>query len=94
MAVATPPVVASRKQLRAWIALMLVLLFGVLSLAAVRKMKVECVTVLLIGAGKLLTEGRNLLTGGQRCQLVVGDEIRVPLPTWAAADHQVIRRCS
>jgi hypothetical protein len=85
MAVATFPDIPSRKQQRARIALVLALFFGLLSLAAVREMKVECGAVLLTGGGKLLTGGGKPLTAGQHCQLVIGDEVRAALPPWAGS---------
>jgi hypothetical protein len=54
MAVATLPAIASRKQRRAWIALMLALLLGLLSLAAVPEMKVEWRNQALGGTGAAL----------------------------------------
>jgi hypothetical protein len=75
MAVATLPVVTPRRYRRAWIALILSLFFGLLSLVAVGELKVECGAVLLTGGGKLLT-------AGQQCRLDISDELRIALPAW------------
>ena len=77
MAVVTVPDFTPSKYRRAGIAILSLEFLGLMSLAAVREMKVECQTVLLTGGGALLT-------GGERCQLVMGDA-RVPLPAWAQA---------
>jgi hypothetical protein len=90
MTVGTLPAFAPPNLKRLLIALTLALLFGLLSLAAVRETRVECRNqyLMLQGGGYLLLtggSGRILLAGGrQQCQLVMGD-VRVPLPAWAQA---------
>jgi hypothetical protein len=82
MAVATLSVVTPRRYRRAWIALILSLFFGLLSLVAVGELKVECGAVLLTGGGQPLTGGGKLLTAGQQCRLDISDELRIALPAW------------
>ena len=85
MAVVTVPDFTPSKYRRAGIAILSLGFLGLMSLAAVREMKVECQAVLLTGGGGILTgRGGALLTGGEQCQLVMGD-VRVPLPAWAQA---------
>ena len=92
MTVATLPVIASRKQRRVWFALMLALFFGLLSLALVREIRVDCrseAILLTDDQGRLLTadDGTTLLTADDKrrqCQLDIGD-VWVALPTWVQA---------
>jgi hypothetical protein len=77
MAVVTIPDFTPSKYRRAWIAILSLGFLGLMSLAAVREMKVECQAVLLTGGGALLT-------GGEQCQLAMSD-VRIPLPAWAQA---------
>jgi hypothetical protein len=84
MAVVTIPDFTPSKYRRAWIAILSLGFLGLMSLAAVREMKVECQAVLLTGGGAFLTGGGALLTGGEQCQFVMGD-VRIPLPAWAQA---------
>ncbi len=84
MAVVTVPDFTPSKYRRAGIAILSLGFLGLMSLAAVREMKVECQAVLLTGGGGFLTGGGALLTDGEQCQLVMGD-VRVPLPAWAQA---------
>jgi hypothetical protein len=89
MTIAIHSGIAPQLQRRAWIALMLVLFFGLLSLAAVREVREDCRSepqYLMRNSGGYV--GRN--SGGrirleqdrQQCQLVAGD-VRVPLLAWA-----------
>jgi hypothetical protein len=92
MAIAVPPVGAPVVRRRVWVTLMLALLLGLLSLAAVREMKVECGPEYLTAndGATLLTadDGVPLLTTGrQRCQLELGN-LRVPSPRWV---HAILR---
>jgi len=89
MAIAVPPFGAPVVRRRVWVTLMLALLLGLLSLAAVREMKVECGPEYLTAddGATLLTadDGVPLLTTGrQRCQLELGN-LRVPSPRWVHA---------
>ena len=83
MAVTTIPAIKSLRLWRAWIILMFL---GLLSLAAVQKMRVECrnqYVMLEDGNYLLLNNGGRLLRAEpQQFQLVIGN-IRVPLPAWA-----------
>jgi hypothetical protein len=85
MAVVTVDFTPSKYR-RAWIAILSLGFLGLMSLAAVREMKVECQAVGLTGRGgaPLVGRGGALLTAGEQCQLVMGD-VRVPLPAWAQA---------
>jgi hypothetical protein len=80
--------IALRLQRKAWIAILLLLL-GLMSLAAVQHMKVECRSVLLTAGQNLLTLGRNLAAESQGCELIAGD-IRVPLPAWAEGIRKLL----
>jgi hypothetical protein len=73
---------------RALIGLLLAMFLGLLSLAAVQAMRVECRSQPdCFGDGSCLAvgEGNAVLgtgTNTKQCQLVMGD-VRVPLPEWA-----------
>jgi len=87
MAVVSIHDLVPRQYRRARIVVLLLAFFGLISLAAVQSMTVECQDEYLTADDgiTLLTadDGVTLLTTGrQQCQLVVG-EGRVPLPGWA-----------
>jgi len=86
MAVVTVPDFTPSKYRRAGIAILSLGFLGLMSLAAVPEMKVECQAVGLTGRDGAPLIGRDgaLLTDGEQCQLVMGD-VRVPLPAWAQA---------
>jgi hypothetical protein len=68
MTVATLPVIASSKQRRVWFALMLALFFGLLSLALVREIRVDCrseAILLTDDQGRLLTADGGCLHVGR-----------------------------
>ena len=84
MTTAAIPNVLSRRSWRGLIALLLGLFLGLLSFAAVNRMKVECGPEYLVSerTGSILTgNGALLTTGRQQCQ-VTADEFRIPLPSW------------
>jgi hypothetical protein len=89
MAVVTVDFTPSKYR-RAWIAIVSLGFLGLMLLAAVREMKVECQAVGLTGRGGAPLIGRDgaLLTGGEQCELVIGD-VRVPVASVGAGDHQV-----
>jgi hypothetical protein len=87
MAVVTVPDFLPRQYKRARIVVLLLAFLGLISLAAVQAMTVECQDKYLTADDGItpLTadDGVTLLTTGrQRCQLVVGGG-PVPLPVWA-----------
>jgi hypothetical protein len=69
---------------QAWATLIIALLLGLLTMAAVEAARVDCRDVLeTSGGGGLMTPGggARMAPSGQRCELRLGD-LRVPLPQW------------
>jgi hypothetical protein len=92
MTVVTVPGYAPRTFHRRTLLLLVLLFLGVISLAALAPVKIDCRDELLTADdGKtLLTGGGALLTTGrQQCRLVLG-ELAVALPAWAQAMARVL----
>jgi hypothetical protein len=87
MAVVTVPSILPSNHRRRWITLVVVAFFGLLSLAAVLTMRVECRNDYLLAesGGYLLYEsGERIALHSKQCRVVVG-RLRLPLPAWTQA---------
>jgi hypothetical protein len=92
MAVVTIPSYTPRTYQRRALLLLVLIFFGLISLASVARGKIDCRDELLTGGGALLTadDGKTLLTTGQQhCRLVLG-EFRFTIPLWAQAVSRVL----
>jgi hypothetical protein len=89
--VTVPGYDAPRDLRRASVALLPLVFLGLVSLAVVATVKVECRDELLTGGGAMLTGGEALLTTGrQQCWVGFG-EVSVPVPAWAQAIGRVLQ---
>lgn len=89
MSVAQYPSYAPRLYRRARVSILILVLLGVLSFAAVRDMTGQCRTTdeYFTGGGKILTGGGQILTTGRKvtqCELTAGGWLRIAVSEQAA----------